>query len=476
MRQLTLGDEFGGYHIEGLAGRGGMGLVYRARQHRPDRTVALKVILPELAADPQFRARFEQESSAAAEIEHPNVIPVYEVGEVDGLPYLVMRFVEGIDLGGLLAQEGRLGPGRATHLIAQVADALDAAHARGLVHRDVKPGNVLVAGHDHVYLTDFGLTKRTADRHGMTATGMFVGSVDYVAPEQIEARDIDARADIYSLACVLYQLLSGTVPFPRDTEVACIFAHVSDPPPWLDDAPTALAEVIVRAMAKRPEDRFPTAGDFGLAALAAAAGASGPGDGGTATGSDAMGGGTPTSTRLAPSEGAAATATHVRQTPEPKVTVVVVDDHPFFRDGVTRGLQRSAQIAVVGEAGNGHEGLETIRRERPMVALVDYQMPEMDGIELLHAVVGEGLDTRVLLLSAVIDGATVFRAIEAGAAGYLSKDASRRDILDGVRSAAQGKTVVPAELAAELATEIRLRAGSGAKAVSEGEGQPLPSD
>ena len=166
VRQLGPGDEIGGYRIEALAGRGGMGLVYRARQRRPDRIVAIKVIAPELAADPSFRARFEQESATAAEIEHPNVIPVYEVGDEDGLLFISMRFVQGVDLGRLLNGRGPLDPQRAARLISQVADALDAAHARGLVHRDVKPGNILVTERDHVYLTDFGLTKRTPTRTG----------------------------------------------------------------------------------------------------------------------------------------------------------------------------------------------------------------------------------------------------------------------------------------------------------------------
>jgi hypothetical protein len=272
VRQLGPGDEIGGYRIEAIAGRGGMGLVYRARQRRPDRTVAIKVIAPELAADPGFRARFEQESATAAEIEHPNVIPVYEVGDDDGLLFISMRFVQGVDLGRLLALRGRLEPERAAYLIAQVADALDAAHARGLVHRDVKPGNILVAERDHVYLTDFGLTKRTSDSHGMTQTGMFVGTVDYIAPEQVEGRRLDARADVYALGCVTYELLSGKVPFPRDSDVAKIFAHVNDPPPRLQGLPEPLAGAVQRAMAKRPEDRFLSAGDFGRAVTAGAAG------------------------------------------------------------------------------------------------------------------------------------------------------------------------------------------------------------
>jgi serine/threonine protein kinase len=264
-----------------------MGLVYRARQRRPERIVAIKVIAPELAADPAFRARFEQESTTAAQIEHPNVIPVYQVGDDDGLLYIAMRYVEGVDLGGLLTQSGRLTPERTAHLVSQVANALDAAHARGLVHRDVKPGNILVAASDHVYLTDFGLTKRSADTGGMTQTGTFVGTVDYIAPEQIEGRRVDARADVYALGCVTYQLLSGSVPFPRDSDIAKIMAHVNDPPPPLRDVPSPLAAAVSRAMAKRPADRYLSAGDFGRAVLAGAAGRSAPESGRTVASGDA---------------------------------------------------------------------------------------------------------------------------------------------------------------------------------------------
>jgi DNA-binding NarL/FixJ family response regulator len=437
MRQLRAGDQLAGYRIEAVAGRGGMGLVYRARQRRPDRIVALKVIVPALAADRVFRGRFERESNLAAQIEHPNVIPVYEIGEDDDLLYIAMRFITGVDLGALLNQSGPLPPERATRLIAQVGDALDAAHARGLVHRDIKPGNVLIDASDHVYLTDFGLTKRTDETKGMTATGMFVGTVDYIAPEQIEGRQIDRRADIYSLGCVLYEILSGTVPFPRDSDIPKIFAHVNDPPPRLQNVPPPLADVVERAMAKRPEDRFLSAGKFTRAALIAAGG-------------EPAGAATP-----------AAAAPVVADTDtQEMVTVVVVDDHPFFRDGVTRALARSGRIEVIAEADNGREALEAIRRHLPAVALIDYQMPELDGIALLRVVVREQLATRILMLSAVVDSGTVFRAIEEGAAGYLAKDAGREEIVNGVLNAARGNTVVPADLAAGLAAEIRLRAQS----------------
>ena len=282
VRQLAPGDVFAGYRIESLAGRGGMGLVYRARQLRPDRLVAVKVIMPDLAGDDDFRARFEQEASLAAQIEHPNVIPIYEVGDADDLLYIVMRFVESNDLSHLLRSHQRLAPAHAARLVSQIGAALDAAHARDLVHRDVKPANVLVTGRypeEHLYLTDFGLTKRITDvtGGGMTATGGFVGTLDYIAPEQVSGNPVDARADVYALGCVLHQLLTGVVPFPRDQEVAKIFAHMSAPPPppslIAPDTPSALDAVVQRAMAKDAADRFQSAGELGRAAVAAAGGA-----------------------------------------------------------------------------------------------------------------------------------------------------------------------------------------------------------
>ena len=256
-----------------------MGLVYRAWHDRLQRAVAIKVIAPELAAESTFRARFEQESLLAAQIEHPNVIPVYEVGESARLLFIVMRYIEGVDVGELLHRSGRLDPRRAASMVNQVAAALDGAHARGLVHRDVKPGNLLVSGGigaEHIYLTDFGITKRIADGGGLTATGLIVGTVDYVAPEQVLGRPVDARSDVYALGCVLYELLTGLVPFPRDTDVAKLFAHVNDAPPaprqLAPAVPRELDAVVTKAMAKNPDERYLSAGDLGRAAIAGAEG------------------------------------------------------------------------------------------------------------------------------------------------------------------------------------------------------------
>ena len=274
--ELEPGTSFGPYRIERVLGRGGMGVVYLAEQRSLGRRVALKLIAPALTEDWTFRARFERELRTAALIEHPNVIPVYEAGEEGDTLFIAMRYVDGHDLRELLAFEGSMPSARATAMIAQVAAALDAAHARGLVHRDVKPANVLVAGSppdEHAYLTDFGLTKQAGGTGGLTASGEWLGTVDYVAPEQVSGRSVDARADVYSLGCVLYAALTGEVPYPRDTDVAKLYAHVHEPPPSLRErnrVPPALADAVTRALAKEPTARFPSAGDFARAAAAGA--------------------------------------------------------------------------------------------------------------------------------------------------------------------------------------------------------------
>ena len=279
VHQLSPGDEVAGYRIESVAGRGGMGVVYRATQLSLDRVVALKQIAPELANDAEFRGRFQRESRIAASLEHPHVVPVYEAEEADGLLFITMRFIEGSDLYGLIRDLGRVEPRRAAAIVAQAASALDAAHERGLVHRDVKPANLLLAeedGRDHTYLTDFGLTKQASAVSGPTRTGMMVGTVDYMAPEQIEGRRLDARADVYALGCVLYEAVSGRVPFEKDSDMAKLFAHVNADPPSLrevdDSLPEELDAVIRRSLEKDPDARFLSAGDFGRAAVAAAEG------------------------------------------------------------------------------------------------------------------------------------------------------------------------------------------------------------
>ena len=277
MAALSPGDVFGGYRIEAVAGRGGMGVVYRAVQLDLGRPVALKLIAADRAADPDFRERFQRESRMAAAIDHPNVVPVHGAGEEDGQLYLVMRYVRGTDLHALIKRDGPLAPERAAAIVAQVASALDAAHAAGLVHRDVKPANVLLGGselEEHAYLSDFGLTRLLASETQLTETGQWMGTIDFSAPEQLSADRIDARADVYSLGCVLHAALVGTPPFPRSTLPATLLAHMQDPIPRPSErgAPSGFDRVMARALAKEPEGRYPSAGDLGRAACAAARG------------------------------------------------------------------------------------------------------------------------------------------------------------------------------------------------------------
>src|SRR3954447_24562747 len=278
MPLLEPGALVAGYQIESVVGRGGMGVVYRARELDLDRVVAVKVIAPELLEDADIRARFLREARAAASIEHPNVIPVHAAGERDGVAYLVMRFVEGDDLRTLVRRDGPPSASHAADVIGDIGEALDAIHRAGLVHRDVKPANVLVDRRGHVYLSDFGLAKQVLSHAGSTATasGQWVGTLDYIAPEQIRGGAVDARADVYALGGLLHFLLTGHVPFERDADEAKLWAQLSDPPPvpseQRPELPRALDAVVARAMAKLPEDRCLSAGDLGRAVRAAVTG------------------------------------------------------------------------------------------------------------------------------------------------------------------------------------------------------------
>jgi serine/threonine protein kinase len=268
-----IGTELGGYRILGQLGRGGTSVVYRAEHVRLGRLAALKLLSPGLG-EADFSDRFLRESRLAASLDHPSIVPVYDAGEEDGLLYIAMACVEGTDLRTLIAQEGALPLRRALWILNQIGSALDAAHTRGLVHRDVKPANILVGPEDRAYLSDFGAVKELASA-GMTRTGAFVGTIEYCAPEQIEGGEVDARTDVYALACVLYETLTGTPPFHRPSEVAVLNAHLHAQPPRLAKAapglPSGLEHVISKALSKSPLDRYGTPGELIAAARSAAA-------------------------------------------------------------------------------------------------------------------------------------------------------------------------------------------------------------
>ena len=264
------GSMVAGYRIESRIGAGGMAVVFRAYDERLGRSIALKVMPPEWTGDEEFRRRFVAESRAAARVDDPHIIPVYEAGTAGGVLFIAMRLVAGTDLRGVLRREGALLPGRALDLLSPVASALDAAHAAGLVHRDVKPGNILVDERpgrpDHVYLADFGLSKGAGAGVSLTGAGNYLGTPGYSAPEQVQGHDVDGRADQYALACVAFELLTGQAPYERDLPMAVLLAHVSAPPPSLaarrPGMPPAADRVVARALAKRPEQRYASCREF----------------------------------------------------------------------------------------------------------------------------------------------------------------------------------------------------------------------
>ena len=258
---LRNGQQLAGYRVEEQLASGGMGVVYRATQLSLDRTVALKVLAPHLSSDAEFAERFRREAALQARLEHPNIVTVYETGESEEGLFLAMQFVEGTDLKRLI-EAGDLSPEHALRILEQVAAALDAAHEGGLVHRDIKPQNVLVDGRGRAYLADFGLTKSSGSR-GITRTGAYLGSLDYVSPEQVRGDEVTSATDRYAFAAVLYEALAGEVPFPRETEAALLYAHVSEPPPRLSERrpglPPSVDDVLARGLAKDPAGRYPTA-------------------------------------------------------------------------------------------------------------------------------------------------------------------------------------------------------------------------
>jgi serine/threonine protein kinase len=292
-----VGPELPGYRIERQLGRGNMGVVYLAEDVNLRRKVALKILAPSLADDKLFRKRFHRESQSAAKLDHPNIVPVYTAGEAGGLLYIAMRYVGGGDLRTLVEANGPLSLEQTTSIINDVAAALDAAHAQGMIHRDVKPANILIDDHNgqqHYYLSDFGITKMLSSGRSLTSTGQVVGTIDYLAPEQIQGKSLDGRADLYALGCVLYQCLTGVVPFPREDVAALMWAHVNEQPPSVSarrpDLPAQLDHILAKATAKQPDDRYNTGRELTLALQALVTNPAAPADNETPTSAPPIGG------------------------------------------------------------------------------------------------------------------------------------------------------------------------------------------
>jgi len=383
-----LGTEIAGYRIEERIGRGGMGVVYRAQHMNLQRRAAIKIIAPEFADTKGFRSRFIREARIAAALQHPNIVTVYDAGQSGQTLYIAMQFIRGSDLAAILNEEGRLRPYRAIDVCRQVASALDAAHGMALIHRDVKPGNVLIEGR-RAYLTDFGLTKRSGgSKSGLTQAGELVGTIHYVAPEQIEAGDVDARTDVYSLACLLFHCLTGHVPFERDTDVAVIYAHLSETPPKLTDVrpelPAGLDAVIAKGLDKSPERRFQSCSDL-MSAARVVIDAAGPL-------ADTVPG------RGVPAGGDAPDMVTAvgRKLPTDSAPTVVPDSERRSRmllAGLDQRTQAIVQVAVgdrceVEQAGEGDDLLETIRDRRPDLLVLDWNatvLASRDVLEELRA-------------------------------------------------------------------------------------------
>ena len=395
-----IGKVIAGYRIEERVGRGGMGVVYRAEHLNLRRRAAIKIIAPDLAESEGFRERFTREARIAAALQHPNIVTVYDAGEVDGILYLAMQYIEGNDLSAMLRKDGRLRPYRAIDVCRQVASALDAAHAMGLIHRDVKPANVLIEGRT-AFLTDFGLTKRMDGTHTeLTRAGDVVGTIHYVAPEQIEGNQVSARSDVYSLGCLLYHCLTGQVPFSRDTDVAVIYAHLSEPPPKLTALRPELAKgldgVIAKALDKSPDRRFPTCTDL-INAARGVIDAAGPLD---------------TSAPRAPREPGVSgvpgseTDREVGEAIEGMRDAAAAARRPRVLlggvDANTRAVARMAlgdRVEVI-ETGHGGGLVERAREERPDLVILDYAGAGLAAGSAVGSLRDDALtrETKVLLL------------------------------------------------------------------------------
>jgi CheY-like chemotaxis protein/tRNA A-37 threonylcarbamoyl transferase component Bud32 len=395
-----LGTEIAGYRIEERIGRGGMGVVYRAQHMNLQRRAAIKIIAPEFADTKGFRSRFIREARIAAALQHPNIVTVYDAGQSGETLYIAMQFIRGSDLGAILREEGRLRPYRAIDVCRQIASALDTAHGMALIHRDVKPGNVLIEGR-RAYLTDFGLTKRSGDiESNLTQAGELVGTIHYIAPEQIEGGQVDARTDVYSLACLLFHCLVGDVPFSRDTDVAVIYAHLSETPPKPSDLrpelPLGLDAVIAKALDKSPDRRFASCSDL-MSAARVVLDAAGPL-------ADTMPG------RGVPIGGDAPdVATAVRKLPTRGGKPATVPESERRARVLLAGLDLSARAIVqvaVGEscevelAAEGEDVVEAARERHPDLIVLDWNAADLSARDILDALRADAVtrESKVLLV------------------------------------------------------------------------------
>ena len=400
-----LGSVVAGYRIESRIGRGGMGVVYLAEHQTLRRQAALKIIAPELAENSDFRERFLREARIAAGITHPNIVTVYDAGEVDGMLYIAMQYVPGQDLSQILHDDKRLGPYRMLDIARQIAAALDAAHAAGLIHRDVKPANVLINGR-HAYLTDFGLTKdRATEDATLTRAGEVVGTTHYLAPEQVEGREVDGRADVYALGCLLFHCLTGELPFPRENDMAVLYAHLHDEPPKVSEKrpqlPEGLDAVIGKALDKDAGRRFATCEEL-VAAARVVIDAAGPlSDSSSATRR-------PSTVRAVPEEGDSMPTPTSQESAIHTLTASGGRRAIVLLAGLDSAARAVASVAIgtrveLIDAGDTAGALALARERRPDVVLLDAQSQAVPA-EALSAQLREDAVTRDAKIVLLVGG------------------------------------------------------------------------
>ena len=478
---LPVGFRVGPYRIESLLGRGGMAVVYEATDSRLERRVALKVLMRERAESPEFRKRFLREAHFAASLDHPNIVPIYDTGAEKGLLYIAMRCVRGGNLAALLRRGGALDPGHALALLAPVADALDAAHAAGLIHRDVKPANILLSpvaerhGYQHVYLGDFGLTRHAAELTNLTGTGNLIGTLDYIAPEQIRGQSIDARTDLYAMGCVAYECLTGHAVFARDDAAALLWAHLNDLPAPVSQRRADLRAadpVVARALAKDPSERYQSCEQFAVA-LADALLTDRPRLSDTDTAqrafpadileldaepfaqSGSAGRGYQPSVGMSYGVGGFGdTGAPGPSMPARLLTVFLVDDHEVVRRGIADLLDAEDDLTVIGQASSVTVALARIPAMRPDVAVLDMRLPDGNGVEICRELRSRMPGLQCLILTSYTDQEAMVDAILAGAAGYVIKDIQGMDLVSAVRTVGSGTPMLDVRAVAALRQRI----------------------
>ncbi len=471
---LPAGTLIGNYRIESLLDRGGMSSVYVAIDTRLGRSVALKVLAADLAQGADFRERFLREARFAAAIDHPNIVPIYDAGDIDGLFYIAMRLVRGKTLAALIREHGALTAAETIAVLAPVADALDTAHAADLVHRDVKPANVLLTsavdrgGRPHVYLGDFGLTRQASSMTRLTVAGYVIGTMAYISPEQIKGQRVDARTDLYALGCVAHECLTGAPPFVRDDHAALLYAHLNDAPPMLSFVHPDMVKadrVLARALAKRPADRYGSCMQFTIALAEAlrvdAPAATDGAPSSTAPGSTALSSTAPSSTApgmAASNSGASGSVAAPPPVQWPALRVVLVDDHELVRRGVADLLDQQNDLSVIGEASSVAEALDLVTSLRPDIAVLDMRLPDGNGVELCRELRSRQPGLNCLMLTSFSDEQAMISAIVAGAGGYAIKNITGRELVSAVRTVGAGGSLLNGPTAEAVMNRLRADA------------------